>query len=998
MSDPESSLRYIERVAEQQKIIDEAQLVLETGRSRAILLYGNGGTGKTRLIRQLPKVIRDPRITCLAPIDVDDSQHWLLSNLERYVVDQLDPESQYFAPFLDYVSALPRHRLMPTSREAVLSHLNQVKAVFARCYKDYIEETGNSVVIAFDTTEAIRGMYLVRVFTEWIKALPGTLFILAGRPPASVVDWQDPIQAALAEPPLRMPVETIKVGEFNAADCREYLAPISAEGKLDPELTEKLVHLTQGHPLWLALTVDHVRNLPVPEEALVSLDDIRRDLPYHDTATALGRERAEGFKRHLVAPYKNADFWHEATKQLAIVRESVSQPIWRQLMADQPLPPEAADFQQAWEILIRTEWIRPRANRRYVTLHDALAEELAQRVINLDDPDERERLEQWRKAAEIYAEHARDLAGQLAAKLPDVDARLRAMDAAAGNSSAPAAEDEAALIKEVEELDNRRQELNQLRVAHLFYQLLCDPSGGARGFVGMMRQARDDHDVLFEDLLAFQMQRFLPNAADEGVLDDTIGASVRRFREWLRTEDLDIYTSIGLEIADYLIDREQREAARRLLDLLPEPPDRDPGRADDRYRLRNLQGNACLGIPGRARESEARFREALAEADKMPQPKRERSQADAYKELGFYYRNIGRWQQADESYRKARDAISRALAAKSPEPDRESERAQLASIHTNWAYLKGIGGRYDEGIILVESAIAVRGRLHRPRQQAISYSVKGEVYRYQRQFKEAWDAYAKARQLFEDQNSWSWLGLIYQEQAICLFQSIPASVQLVDPGQNPGAVAEDLIRRSLELCKSLNVRAYPSALNRAGRIFGSKNRDAGLGYLFEGAEKARELSDGWFWMANLVEYAELSYSAWSATGQLEYRRNIEAIGEKIRESEGAHLEFPELRGRWYILLGHLAMHDALAAHGQDAVQASLQVALDNYRTGFPLVTSGWVGSYGSSAIPREFEKTRDLAWKLRPVVRERWRRQLFQLWSSATESTTQLLPLLEELY
>ena len=75
----------------------------------------------------------------------------------------------------------------------------------------------------------------------------------------------------------------------------------------------------------------------------------------------------------------------------------------------------------------------------------------------------------------------------------------------------------------------------------------------------------------------------------------------------------------------------------------------------------------------------------------------------------------------------------------------------------NWAYVKGIGGRYNDGINLVDSAITVRGRLGRRHEQAISYSVKGDVYRYQRQFKDAWEAYAEAEQLFGD-TSPSWLG------------------------------------------------------------------------------------------------------------------------------------------------------------------------------------------------------------------------------------------------
>jgi tetratricopeptide (TPR) repeat protein len=973
--------RYIPRTEEQGRILAEAARVQRTGQSRAVLLYGQGGIGKTRLVRQLPGVYQDQKIKWLEPIDVDDSQHWLLSNLETYVALQLDPDSEYFRPYLDYVSELPRHRLMPISRESILSYLNRIKEVFAQCYKKYIDETGNSVVIIFDTVEAIRGIYLLRTLTQWMKALPGTLFILAGRPLPNAADGRDSIETAMQDPAPGMDVTTVLLGEFNAADCREYLAPIG----LSPEETEKLVHLTQGHPLWLAFTVDYLRTAGLPREMQDPLEEIKADLPYHGVPTSAGRERAESFKQRLVAPYHEADFWHEAIRRLAVVRESISKPIWLRLMDDTPWPADIADGDQAWDTLRGFDWIRLRASKRYVTLHDAVAEELSQRVITLHDHDGRRRQELWRRAADIYAGQAGDLEGRLTEKQSDVDRRLGAARKQPGSARMSAGE-EAALIREVTELDGWRQELNQLRASHLFYQLLSSFTEGAQQFLRLLSKAREDHDVLFEDLLAFQMQRFLPGGADESTLGDTVGAAISSFRDWLRNGGRDSHLDIGLEMATYLNAREQVDAALNLLEQLPEPEPQDHTR---RYRLGNLQGNACLRLPGRVREGRERFEDALAEASQFPlEDDRDRYRADAYKELGFYYRNIGRWKDADEAYVMARNAILRVLSMDSPDSDRE----EMASIYTNWAYVKGIGGKYDDGINLVASAINLRKRIGRPHAQAISCSVKGEVYRYQRQFRAAWAAYEEAAQLFEDQNSWSWLGVIYQEQAICLFQAIPAGVQLPSP-KPPAEHAESLILKSLELCRDLNARYYPSALNRAGRIFADKEPDRGLGYLLEGADRAQGLSDGWFWMANLVEYAGLCYRIWSATGDRGYLEKIPAIADRLLETEEAELEFPELRGRWDILQGHLAMHAGL-----DGDDAMLEVALGNYRTGFPLITHGWVGSYGASAIPEEFRKFGELFWRLSAQTRERWLRDLYRSWREPEESATQLLALLEELY
>ena len=525
---------YIRRAQEQQ-IIAQAADVRTDGKSRAVLLYGQGGTGKTRLVRHLPVAADlDSRIEWLDPIDVDDSQHWLLSNLESYVADQLDPGNQYFREYRKYVSELPQHSMMPTNRDTVLSRLNRIKAIFTQCYKDYIERAGKSVVITFDTVEAIRGMYLLRTLTQWMKALPGTLFILAGRPLSGADDWRDSISSALEDPPEGMEVTVVPLGEFSAEACREYLSQIRIEAELSEDETEKLICLTQGHPLWLALTIDYLVKVGLPEEANAPLEDIRNVLPYRGHATDAGRARAESFKHRVVAPYRGTDFWHEAIKRLAVVRESVSEPIWQRLMADRR-PDDAGESDHAWETLLRTEWIRPRANRSYVTLHDAVAEELAQRVIPVHDHDEQWRQELWRRAADIYADLAGELEGELSGEQDAVDDRLNALDRAAHEygSRDETSEEEAALIRDVTELDGRKQELNQLKAAHLFYQLLSDFEEGAQQFVLLLKQARDHHDVLFEDLLAFQMQRFLPGEADTSALGDTVGAAISRFRTWL---------------------------------------------------------------------------------------------------------------------------------------------------------------------------------------------------------------------------------------------------------------------------------------------------------------------------------------------------------------------------------------------------------------------------------------------------------------------------------
>lgn len=986
MSDIELFPRYIQR-PEERAIIAEARRVRADGRSRAVLLYGAGGTGKTRLVRELSEPSEpsepDRGIVWLRPIDVDDSQQWLLSNLEQNVARQLDPDDVYFGAYRQYLSQLPRYAWRrTTSHETVLGHLTRIKAEFGRCYRSYIEATGATVVMTFDTVEAIRGMYALFTLTQWMKTLPATLFILAGRPPSD--GRPDSIKTELDEPHSRIPASEIRIGEFSIQAAEEYFDRSGVAASLSDEEKEKLICLTRGHPLWLAFTVDYLDKMGVPAEAGKPVEYIRQNLPLGREATPLGYTLAEEFRRRLVAPYHEADFWHEAIRRLAVVRESISQPVWCGLMADMAWPADAPDPDTAWDVLKKTEWVRTRANRRYVTLHDAVAEELATRVIPLHDPDERWRQGLWREATKIYADLVEPMEAQAAEEWASVTGRLNEFYEAGSEGIARTEPvQEAGLIGDVTAVDRQRQEVSHLRSAQVFYQLLSGFAQGADQFLTLLARATREHNVLFEDLLAFQMQRFLPGGQDTSSLGDAVASTVAGVRAWLDGEGSEKYAEIGLAMAGFLIDREQFDAALALLDRLPVPSDHLR-----RYRLLWLRGSARMRMAGQVKQASEDFKMALAVVAESKSDDQHRLIAAGYNALGFYYRNIGMWRMADEAYRNARDAISTALSVESPESDRE----QMASIQTNWAYLKGIGGDYRDGINLAESAISVRRRLGGQLEVGMSLSVCGEVYRYRRSFAKAWAFYAEAEQVFQELNNFSWLGQIYQEQAICLFQAQQDGISLV-PGQNQAELAEKLIVDSLSLCHELNVRAYPSALNRAGRIFGSRDVDAGLGYLLQAAAMARLLSDGWFWFASLIEYAELSYRAWSEMKVERYMDQISAIAAELTDVK-AEYGFPELAGRWDVLRGHIGLEQALRSKDQH----DLAAAFENYKHGFPLITHGYVGSYGESVIPDEIQRFGGLISRLPGETRARWLADLRRAWSDEGESATLLLARLEELY
>jgi tetratricopeptide (TPR) repeat protein len=984
---------YIKR-AEEDDINRQLGLVQADRRSRAVLLYGPGGVGKTSLVRQMAKENSVGRTVWLDPIDVDDPRTWLLSDLERRVADSLDPGNAYFAEYRRQLSQLPSSTRADISHETIVSYLSRVKAIFASCYLNYVNEEQKTVVITFDTVETIRGTNLLLTLTQWMKALPtATLFILSGRPLASEHDGEsDNIATELDSPYQGMEVSTIAVGGFTREAAREYIRNSEISDDLIDEEEEKLVLLSCGHPLWLAFMIDYLKQEGVPPEASQhTVDYLEEHLPYGGEMTPIGRQLHEAFLRQLVSPYKAVDFWPETVKRLAVVRQPVAKAVWQRLMADRSLPSGVSSrdeawrdgMDEAWEELKRIPWIRERGNAQYVTLHDAVAEEFAKRLFPLHDKDQRWRHGIWRQALEIYRDLAAATERQIEPRLAELDAELRRFDSSRRpNENVPDARVEAGLIRRAAVLDARKRELDQFKAASLYYQFLIGYEQGCTELLGYFDQAERQHDSFFQDLLVLYLQRFLPGGSHPEAFNDVIKAKLVEFRAWLDNSRPDLYIALSILVARYLIEASQPEDALSFLARLR----LEAADAQQLHELHILRGNACLRIRGQVKEGLVHFDNAVSHAEGLDTPVRHKLIAQAYKERGYYHRNTGQWAEADLSYDHAWETMSKTMSPGSPPED----RAELASIQTNWAYVKGLNGSYRDGLELVETAISIRHQLGQITDEAMSYSVYGEVYRYARRFEKAWAAYADAERLLQGRRNWGRLGVIYQEQAICLFQAAKDRITIT---ADPMAEATERITKALDICVAHFIRGYPSALNRAGRIFGATDADAGLKYLADGIREAHRLSDGWFWFANLVEYAELNFRCWHQNPeQTGYLANIAGRSTEL-DQVAEDFSFPDLQGRWKLLQAHLAVHEYL-----DTGDASkLDGALDLYETGFVNLATRHVASSGTASLRGEFATFRTVLSQLPETVQAAWLTRLRSAWTAAGNVKTVLLARLEEL-
>jgi len=546
---PESA--YVARIAEN-SVLDQVDNVRFSRISRALLLYGAGGVGKTQLLRALARRQDGAEgVRWVQPLDVDDSEYWVLENLQRQVAEALDPQHEFFGEFTDYLNRVTA-KSGKFGWDAVAGHYGRVREVFARCYQRFVADTGATVVIPLDTVEVVRDTYFVTHLSHWMRALPATLFVLSGRPANG---HGDAIRDKLSGSGLGIVTET--VGGFTDAEARRFLQVSGIGADLPEDVTSALVALSEAHPLWLELAVDYLREFDLPPE-------LAEPGPPDEGL----RDR---FRRRMVAPFRSTDFWSEAIKRLAVVRHSVSEEIWRALMADRDLPPGFhGDWDLAWDTLRTQPWVRPRANGQDVTLHDALAEELARRLIPLHDQDETWRTRLWRTAAAAF--------GEAAATYPDV---IAAMDALLVDD---APEENPTALKQLALLGTHKRRLDQLRAARLHYLLLSDIDLGTTEFAAQFETAVARNDLHFMQLAHHELDRFLPPRAATRPAFDAIGVVVDRCRGWLSDRPLRVLT-LGLDIARFLVQDAQPSPAITLLNSLPDSS--DPVLA---YRLAQARG------------------------------------------------------------------------------------------------------------------------------------------------------------------------------------------------------------------------------------------------------------------------------------------------------------------------------------------------------------------------------------------------------------------------
>jgi len=265
-----------------------------------VYYWARGGLGKTRLLEELERMVIEagPRYYFSTIIDLYHTDAHSTSDLERIIVEGLDPQEHYFATYRQERKAYELLRERGTDPGILEERRQKLGNLFIDGCKE-MASNANKLIIAFDTIELLQyessiveekaGLDIAdtRVkpwLLEKLAQLFNVLVVFVGRPklpaPDETVDPQVRLVADMQEA-FREDLTIVELQPFSFEETQSFLAYFedAAEQEIVPAKYTKIVYrLTGGRPIFLHLIVDWLAVLALESRTILQLFDRYMDL------------------------------------------------------------------------------------------------------------------------------------------------------------------------------------------------------------------------------------------------------------------------------------------------------------------------------------------------------------------------------------------------------------------------------------------------------------------------------------------------------------------------------------------------------------------------------------------------------------------------------------------------------------------------------------------------------------------------------------------------
>ncbi|WP_420642382.1 hypothetical protein [Candidatus Leptofilum sp.] len=947
------------------QIIEMATSTRPNHGSSVLLLEGPGGMGKSMLVRQATDELEKnhSEIYVVGPLDMDDTNYHIASNVGLQIAHKLG--EKYFTRYIEANRKYQGHEIQAVDRTTIHIHLALGDRYFVEDYSRFARK--NRVVIFADTVETIRGTHIWSYFSRMIASLPNTLFVLSGRRSSPYGLEKRPFSSE-KERFGNMPnigkdgVDVIQLQGWPKQEARAFIANTSGGSTLLKDDIERLLYLSRCQPLHLTLALQHLPRMPVLDRNVAEIkqtaplyanefdatipakESLAPDIEFDDLGDE-GKSLVTQFNRELLLHMADSSPLSQTMRRIAHLRRRIDKEMYARIVTFSPAIRDAP----TWDELIKQPWVRKRTGG-YVTWHDIVGELLRKHIWPIRDSSGKKRKLLSQQAITLYTELIKNLQVKINKLNSKYDLRLKKINEQEGDALF-LEEDFPELVELTSQLLELRRRLWPIEAEKLYYELDADVQAGYQAFLRAFNQAGQAGQLIVRELFLSEMEPFL-QAFEPGS------------NEYFEIVFRQIQTAVGDNLQDVAA-----EKIAHLWDLY-----RDPIR---QYQLLIWQGNTFLRTVGRETEGRQSFEAAL----QLAKEQEELGIGEALSEIGFAHRQLGNWEQAGKMYREALKVTPL------------SKRDLRAEIGIQLAYVQALLGEYDAANAFMRGTLPYLRQFGDRILFGAGLSVQGEVFRYQKKYDEAHKAYDEALAVFSEIEHLGWLGTVQQEKAICLIQENNPRRNLLE--------AMYLIEQARYFCREQNMRDYPSALNRAGRIYELKgDYEQAFTAFEEGIEVAQAAQNIWFLMSNIIEFSELAVQLWHDTEIPEHHEKILKHESLVKTyDQNPEYEFKDLFGRWHLVKGHKAWYEGKQAvkHNKGSAEASWQTAMEEYALGFSMVAQGYYGSHGIGALPKEGERLKHHVLELPVEEGKRWCNYFHQEWGELDDPAV-LQGIVEDIY